>query len=132
MGVFARIGGAIKRIGQRAGSLIKAGIKKAAPIIMNIAEKGTSLLKHIPGHIGTIAGIANKGINTVREITGAIPHDGARDAINRKLDKAQFLVHEGIQRGADLHQKATRFQPLITKAGDLAERAMRHVNPPPP
>ena len=85
MGVFARIGGAIKRIGQRAGSLIKAGIKKAAPIIMNIAEKGTNVLKHIPGHIGTIARIANKGINTVREITGAIPHDGARDAINRKL-----------------------------------------------
>ena len=90
MEILRRIGGAIKRIGQRAGSLIKAGIKKAAPIIMNIAEKGTNLLKHIPGHIGTIAGIANKGINTVREITGAIPHDGARDAINRKLDKTQL------------------------------------------
>ena len=90
MGIFTRIGGAIKRIGQRAGNLIEAGIKKAAPIIMNIAEKGTSLLKYIPGHIGTIAGIANKGINTVREITGAIPHDGARDAMNRKWDKAQL------------------------------------------
>ena len=94
MGIFTRIGGANKRIGQRAGSFIKAGVKKVAPIIINIGERGTSLLKYIPGHIGTIAGIANNGINTVRDIAGAIPHDGARDAINRKLVKAQLLVHD--------------------------------------
>ena len=60
MGVFSKIGSVVKKIATKAGGMIKTGVKLIAPVVMNIAEKGTNLLSNLPGTIGTVAGLANK------------------------------------------------------------------------
>ena len=81
MGIFTKLGSGIKRFAQQSGSIIKEEVKNAAPVLMNITSKGTSLLSHLPGAIGTAAGFANKGINAVKGVIDQIPNDKARTAL---------------------------------------------------
>ena len=123
MGVFTKIGGAVKRVAQRAGSVIKSGVKKVAPIIHNIAEKGTSLLSNMPGMIGTAAAIANKGLGTARDLVSQIPNEKARDAMNNVINRGSNIVDRGQNTATNITNRVSgTAAPLLNMAGNIAKR----------
>ena len=128
MGVFTKIGSGIKRFAQRSGSIIKEGVKKDAPVLMNIASKGTSLLSHLPGTIGTAAGLANKGINAIRGVIDQIPNNKARDTLNNVVNKGQNAVNRMEGGAQNIAQRAQGAAPLLNTVGKIAQTGARWAN----
>jgi len=129
MGLFTRVGSAIKKVAQRAGSIIKTGIKKAAPVVLNIAQRGTSLLSHLPGGIGTVAGLANKGLGVVKDVISNIPNSKARDALNNVVNKGQTVVNNAQNTATNISNRLnTTAQPILRTAGNIAQTGMRLAN----
>ena len=129
MGIFSKIVGGMKRIAQRTGSIVKEGIKRAAPVVLNLAQKGTSLLQHAPEMIGTEAGLANKGINMVKGVVDRIPNSAARDKINNVLNQGQSAVNRGEDRAKQITSTVTKHaSPILSTTANLAQQANRMVN----
>ena len=129
MGLFSKVGGGIKRVLQRTGSIVKEGIKRAAPVVLNLAQKGTSLLSHAPGMIGTVAGLANKGINMVKGVVDNIPNSAARDKINSVLNQGQSAVNRGEDKAKQITSTITKHAtPILSTTANLAQQANRMVN----
>ena len=129
MGIFSKVGGGIKRVLQRTGSIIKEGVKRAAPVVLNLAQKGTSLLQHAPGMIGTVAGIANKGLNMVKGVVDNIPNSAARDKINSVLNQGQSVVNRGEDKAKQITSTVTKHvTPILSTTANLAQQANRMVN----
>jgi len=128
MGLFSKIGSAVKRVATKAGGMIKAGAKKVLPVVMNIAEKGTNLLSHLPGTIGTVAGMANKGLNAVRNVISSVPNEKARNALTNAVNRGQNLVNSGQTAATNISNRAQAATPMLNQVSKVAQNTMRLVN----
>ena len=128
MGVFGKIASAVKRVATKAGGMIKAGAKKVLPVVMNIAEKGTNLLSNLPGTIGTVAGLANKGLNTVRNVISSIPNEKARNALTNVVNRRQDVVNSGQTTATNISNRAQGLNPMLNQVSKVAHSTMSLAN----
>lgn len=84
--------GRIGRWFKKAWKKVKKVAKKVGRFI---ADKGlkvgrfvTGVAQHIPGKIGMVAGLANKGIAAAQAAIDAIPKGKVKDKLQQGLDKA--------------------------------------------
>jgi len=125
MGIFSKIGGGIKHILQRGGSIVKDVVKKAAPVVYNIAQKGTSLLSHVPGTIGTVAGLANKGLNVAKNLVENIPNSKAKEALTNVINKGQSAVNTGQNHATNLTNRVSSVaNPILQTTSQVAKKLM--------
>ena len=129
MRLLSKIGSAVKKIGSRAGSLIKTGAKKIVPIVLGVASKGSQILSHLPGTIGTVASLANKGITAVKNVIDGIPNLKARDTLNNVVNRGQSAVNNAQNTATNISNRLnTTAQPILRGVGQVGQTAMKLAN----
>jgi hypothetical protein len=126
MGLFKKIGGAIKKAGKAVVNTAKAGVKFLAPKIVQAAGVATNILKNVPGKVGLIAGVADKGVNIAKSAIDKIPNKKARDALGGVVNKfnngAQSVIAKAGTAAVNLAGKA---QPWVNLAGQAGGAGMK-------
>jgi hypothetical protein len=93
--VFQKIGAFREFLGN-VGDYVKAGAYKALPHVENV----TGALKHIPGSIGTTAGIIDSGAKAVRESIENVPNKQVQKKLSDHIDRSGEV-------GAEVRQRQT-------------------------
>ena len=66
---------------------------------LKIADGITSVASYIPGTIGKVAGLANKGIKAVRNVVDNLPSGKVKDKLQQGLNKTETVVDKGKRIG---------------------------------
>ena len=82
---FANFGNKVKNFGLRVGSTLA----HAAPKIIKVGSFVSGALSHLPGAIGTAAGVIHKGFDTVNKVINSLPDSSFKDKLQNLSDKAQ-------------------------------------------
>ena len=81
---------------------------------LKIADGVTSVASMMPGSIGAVAGLANKGIKAVRGIIDKVPAGKVKDKLQQGLDKAESVVDKGKQVGGKIVDAANGAKAVVT------------------
>ena len=80
---------------------------------LKIADAVTSVASMIPGTIGAVAGLANKGINAVRDVIDKVPSGKVKDKLQQGLSKAENVVDKGKQVGDKIVNAANSTKDVV-------------------
>ena len=81
---------------------------------LKIADAVTSVASMIPGTIGAVAGLANKGIKAVRDVIDKVPSGKVKDKLQQGLSKAESVVDKGKQVGNKIVNAANSTKDAVT------------------
>ena len=80
---------------------------------LKIADAVTSVASMIPGTIGAVAGLANKGIKAVRDVIDKVPSGKVKDKLQQGLSKAENVVNKGKQVGDKIVNAANSTKDVV-------------------
>ena len=80
---------------------------------LKIADGVTSVASMIPGSIGAVAGLANKGIKAVRDVIDKVPSGKVKDKLKQGLSKAESVVDKGKQVGDKITNAANSTKDVV-------------------
>ena len=80
---------------------------------LKIADAVTSVASMIPGTIGAVAGLANKGIKAVRDVIDKVPSGKVKDKLQQGLSKAENVVDKGKQVGDKIVNAANSTKDVV-------------------
>ncbi len=80
---------------------------------LKIADAVTSVASMIPGTIGAVAGLANKGIKAVRDVIDKVPSGKVKDKLQQGLSKVENVVDKGKQVGDKIVNAANSTKDVV-------------------
>jgi hypothetical protein len=125
MGVFKKIGSAIKRFATGAYDKVKRGIQVAAPKLLQLGSAGLGILAKAPGTIGQVSAAAKAGADTLKNIVSNVPNQGVKDKLTNILDKGSGFVDKASNVANQVVNKAT---PIVNRGMDAANKVNEVAN----
>ena len=99
---FSNIGNGIKNFGLKVGS----SLMNVAPKVLKVGSFVTGALSHLPGFIGTAAGMINHGINAANQAISALPASSFKDKLQSLAEKTSTIVNNGVAKVTPAAQTA--------------------------
>ena len=115
---FANFGNKVKNFGLRVGSTLA----HAAPKIIKVGNFVTGALSHLPGAIGTAAGIIHKGFDAVNKVINTLPSSGFKDKLQDLSNKAEHAVDNA-------HNKVSPYAHTAQVIGDTGGKIIDAIKP---
>ena len=115
--VFSNIGNRLKSFGLRVGSTLM----NVAPKALKIGGFITGALSHLPGFIGTAAGMVNRGINFANQAISALPQSAFKEKLQNLAEKTSGAVANGVAKISPAMQTAK----VIGETGDKILNAIK-------
>ena len=115
---FANFGNKVKNFGLRVGSTLA----HAAPKILKVGSFVTGALSHLPGAIGTAAGVIHKGFDAVNKVIDSLPNSRFKDKLQDLSDKAEHKTNE-------IHNKVTPYAETAKVIGDTGGKIIDAIKP---
>jgi hypothetical protein len=125
MGIFRKIGGAIKNFATNAYDKVKRGVQTVAPKLLQIGSTGLGILSKVPGTVGQISQAAKAGTDALNTIVGNVPNEGAKNKLNKILDKGTNIVDKA---GAAVNRVADKATPAIQTGMNTVNTVNNIVN----
>ena len=100
--MFSNFGNKVKNFGLKVGSTLM----KVAPKALKVGGFITNALSHLPGFIGTAAGMINRGINAANNAISALPASGFKDKLQNLAEKTSTIVNSGVAKVTPAAQTA--------------------------
>ena len=115
---FANFGNKVKNFGLRVGSTLA----HAAPKILKVGSFVTGALSHLPGAIGTAAGVIHKGFDAVNKVISSLPDSSFKNKLQDLSDKAEHKTN-------DIHNKITPYAETAKVIGDTGGKIIDAIKP---
>ena len=115
---FANFGNKVKNFGLRVGSTLT----HAAPKIIKVGNFVTGALSHLPGAIGTAAGVLHKGFEAVNRVIDTLPSSGFKDKLQNLSNKYEHTVD-------NIHNKISPYSETAKVIGDTGGKVLEAIKP---
>ena len=115
---FANFGNKVKDFGLRVGSTLA----KVAPKAIKVGSFVTGALSHLPGAIGTAAGLIHKGFNAVNNVIESLPDSSFKNKLQDLSDKAQNATD-------NIHNKISPYAETAKVIGDTGGKIIDAIKP---
>ena len=132
MGKFSNfvknVGRGIKKGATKLWSFGKNAVEKAGKVIRPIAKVVntiTGYTKNLPGAIGWVSGLLNKGSEGVKNIIDMLPDSAAKNKLDEYRNRVENKGHELIDRGKNIVNKVT---PWTNAAHKISEKILSRPN----
>ena len=123
--IASKVGATAKKVG---GKIVQ-GVKyvgKAAKPVLNVAKKVADYAEAIPGVVGDVAGMVNKGIEKFNDWVDTYLPDGT---VKRKLKEASGEASDLVNRGERYaREKADQVSGYVVQTKPYIDQAGRYVN----
>jgi hypothetical protein len=125
MGVFRKIGSAIKRFATGTYNTVKRGVQAVTPKLLQLGSAGLGVLSKAPGAIGQAASVAKAGADTLKNIVGNVPNQGVKDKLTSIIDKGSSFVDKASNVANKVVDRAT---PAIQTGVNVTNNVNDFVN----
>ena len=116
--MFSNFTNKVKDYGIRIGS----GLAKVAPKILKVGSFVAGGLSHLPGFIGTAAGIVHKGLNAANRLINSLPDSSFKSKLQDLSDKAASTTN-------NIAPKLTQAAKSAQVIGDTAGKVIDAIKP---
>ena len=113
--MFSNFGNKVKNFGLRVGSTLA----KVAPKVGSFV---TGVLSHLPGAIGTAAGVIHKGFEKVNGLINSLPDSSFKNKLQNLSDKAQNAADNA-------HTKVKPYAETAKVIGDTGGKIIDAIKP---
>ena len=90
--MFSNFGNKVKNFGLRIGSTLS----NIAPKALKVGSFITGALSHLPGMIGSAAGVLYKGINAANKVINSLPNSNFKNKLQDLSEKTANTINSGV------------------------------------
>lgn len=97
-------------------------IGKVAKPVVKVGKFISKGLSHLPGAIGTVAGVVNKGLNVADGVINSLPESKAKQKLQEVSNSVNGVANTTASKVADLAERAKKYSPAVDMITGGAEK----------